>query len=108
VGSGWETAADLEGSAAEGGGLSLRNGTVGVTEHDDAVDIAPSIAFKCFALLNFRRLQGKEGIVARAGIMWLLRLQIADIAKSGTGPSKKGLLYCWNSVSEKATAAHTG
>lgn len=72
VGSGWETAADLEGSAAEGGGLSLRNGTVGVTEHDDAVDIAPSIAFKCFALLNFRRLQGKEGIVARAGIMWLL------------------------------------
>ena len=89
VGSGWETAADLEGSAAEGGGLSLRNGTVGVTEHDDAVDIAPSIAFKCFALLNFRRLQGKEGIVARAGIMWLLRLQIADIAKSGTGPSKR-------------------
>ena len=52
VGSGWETAANLEGSAAEGGGLSLRNGTVGVTEHYGAVDIAPNIALKCFALLK--------------------------------------------------------
>ena len=29
-----------------------RNGTVGVTEHDDAVDIAPRNALKCFALLK--------------------------------------------------------